>query len=117
MQHLQEDRFQPFRIDELPRRTVETVIRAVGQVGGTIQKFLVNTASGIAGPMAHQAGGGNAADVAELLNEHGFCALPPSADGGGDTGRACAENEYIYAGGYRKFFCRFFIKHEKNSFA
>ena len=37
--------------------------------------------------------------------------------GGGDTGRACAENEYIYAGGYRKFFCGFFIKHEKNSFA
>ena len=67
--------------------------------------------------MAHQTGGGDAADISELLDEHRLCTLTSGADRRSDTGRTGAENEYIYAGGYRKFFCGFFIKHEKNSFA
>lgn len=98
LQHFQQNAMEPFGIDGSAH---------IGAIGGAVEDFLVDTALGVAGPVAHQAARGNAADATARFDEAGFGAFAASGDGGGHAGGAAADDQYIVFPDNGDFFCGF----------
>ena len=91
-EHREEAVLEPVRVDRLAQRGVVRVLRA-------LEDLLVDAAAGVAGPVAHEAGRGDAADDARLLDEAGLRAEARRAHGGGDAGGAAARDEHVVGAG------------------
>ena len=86
VKHFEQHLFEAFGVNGFAAKSGDTT---------AVEDFLVEPALGVACPMAHEAGCGNAAGLPRLFNEERFRALPSGANRGGKPGGPAAGNDNV----------------------